>query len=644
MKSKIEEYIKRGYDVDFLQRVQTLGGKKEFSKYIETGTGVQAVLTVYDYPTTGLGSMWLKDLVQQDHVIGFVGIQSLEAKETQEKIEKGLNEKGTRINPNNNPQDNRREFQEIHQATEFLDNIQLRSESPKAFCVKLFVWEDTEEKLMERVKKIRDDGSKFKMAIMLDEQGLEWDSVFTAPDMQKTLPNGRENKPISAWDLAGGYFFDHTKLEDPNGTILGMTDTGGMVAFDPLHRDSRRTGTFIWASGNPNYGVGTFCMALSDSVFSNGHLVRHLNVDDKPYLKTYTENNQGILIDLATGNHKINIFQVFPAATSTGQVGQDEIQAMDLHIQKLSNIYEGMNKEATSQALRTFKQLVANYYCQYPSENNPLWYKNPTKHLNELKATKIKNEDYPTLSNFIGYARQEYSRERDVLVKSQLRDVVDTFEQMLQQKSVLFEGITTFGDMTDERLVTFDFSGLVNQPQYLNVMLFSVLSFISRDIKTNALKQEKLLRENPRMKLSDVDQLLINVTDISRLLSPEFPSSSQLLLDMVSSLSQNYAGIIVQANDLESILGKGNGIESPRYYNAMKKLFNQTTYRAIGNTGPLDKELLSHILKGQISEYELDSIGGFEEGQIYLSIAGRKGVMFTQDYSESDKLEYGGWH
>lgn len=644
---KLEDYRKQGYDIEFLQRVQTLGGKQEFSKYIETGTGVEAVLTVYDYPTTGLGAMWLKDLVQQDHVIGFVGIESLESKETEEKIEKGLNEKGSRVSPKNNPQDNRREFQEMHQATEFLDNIQLRNESPKAFCVKLFVWEDTEEKLMERVKKIRDDGNKFKMAIMLDEQGLEWDSVFTAPNKQKTLPHGRENRPISAWDLAGGYFFDHTKLEDPNGSYFGKTDTGGMVAFDPLHRDARRTGSFIWASGNPNYGVGTFCMALADSVFTNGHLVRHLNVEERSYLKNYTENNQGLLIDLANGNHKINIFQVFPAAVSTGESGQDEIQAMDLHIQKLSNIYEGMNKEANSQALRTFKKLVANYYCQYPSENNPLWFKNPQQHLKELKATKIKNEDYPTLSNFIGYARQEYARERDLLVKSHLREIVDTFEQMLQQKSVLFEGVTTFGDMTDERLVTFDFSGLVNQPQYLNVMLFSVLAFIARDIKANALKQDRWLRENPRVKLSDVDQLLIHVTDISRLLSPEFPSSSQLFLDMVSSLSQNYAGIIVHANDLESILGKGSlneNSDSVRYYKAMKKLFNQTNYRAIGNTGPLDKELLAHILKGQISDYELDSIGSFEEGQIYLSIAGRKGVMFTQDYSREDKIEYGGWH
>ncbi|WP_407350367.1 hypothetical protein VNN41_10000 [Lactococcus garvieae] len=641
---KLQDYIKQGYDLEFLQRVQTLGGKKEFSKYIETGTGVEAVLTVYDYPTTGLSAMWLKDLVQQDHVIGFVGIESLKVKDTEERIEKGLNEKGTRVSDKNNPQDNRREIQEIHQATEFLDNIQLRNESPKAFCVKLFVWDDTEERLMDRVKKIRDEGSKFKMAIMMDEQGIEWDSVFTAPNRLKKLPNSRANRPCNAWDLAGGYFFDHTKLEDPNGDYMGKTDTGGMVAFDPLHRDSRRTGTFIWASGNPNYGVGTFAMALCDKALSNGHLIRNLNVDEKPFLKTYTKNMQGILIDLAVGNHKINIFQVFPAASPTGNRGQDEIAAMDLHIQKLSNIYEGLNKEASSQALRTFKALVANYYCQYPSENNPLWYKNPTKHLNELKATRIKNEDYPLLSNFIAYARQEYARERDVAIKSQLRDVVDTFEQLLQQKSILFEGATTFGDMTDERLVTFDFSGLVTQPQYLNVMLFSVLSFISRDIKSNGFRQEKYLRETKGARLSDVDQLLINVTDISRLLSPEFPSSSQLLLDMVSSMSQNYAGLIVQANDLESILGQNNGSGSPKYYNAMKKLFNQTTYRAIGNTGPIDKELLSNVLKGEISAYELDSIGGFEEGQLYLSISGRQGLMFRQDYLDDEKREYGGWH
>lgn len=87
-------------------------------------------------------------------------------------------------------------------------------------------------------------------------------------------------------------------------------------------------------SGTPNMGQGTFSIALIDDNFAQNHFIRNINLDQSPFLNNYTENNLGILIDMAGSRNKINIFQVFQGATN--EKGEtDEIKSFSLHIAKL---------------------------------------------------------------------------------------------------------------------------------------------------------------------------------------------------------------------------------------------------------------------------------------------------------------------
>lgn len=91
--TNLKKYEKKGYDLDFLMRVQPQGGAKYFSHYIQNGDGCVTYLRVYDYPREGLGRMWLKELLQQDHVISFLPIESLDSRKVEEKAAKSVNEK-----------------------------------------------------------------------------------------------------------------------------------------------------------------------------------------------------------------------------------------------------------------------------------------------------------------------------------------------------------------------------------------------------------------------------------------------------------------------------------------------------------------------------------------------------------------------
>ncbi|WP_289441224.1 virulence factor [Lactococcus lactis] len=601
-------------------------------------------LRIYDYPREGLGRMWLKELLQQDHVVSFLAVESLDTKKVEEKAAKSINEKESRIDINGKTTDNNREAQEVGDLLDLIDDMTRKHEKMKGISIRLAVYDLTEDKLMTRVKKIRDEASQFKSTVMLDELYFEQEALFTSPESHDELLNAPSHRPIKSRDLAGGYFLDHTKLEDKTGSYFGKTKTDGVIQLDWLLKNQFRTRPFMLISGTPNMGQGTFSIALIDDNFAQNHFIRNINLDQSPFLNNYTENNLGILIDMAGSRNKINIFQVFQGATN--EKGEtDEIKSFSLHIAKLKNMFEVLKPDATADDCDVFEDLATAFYCQYPSENNPLWYRNPLLHLKELKATKVPASEYPTLKDFVGYIEGQLVLAKTAEMERSYRRILSTFVKLLNTKPDVFEGTTNFTDLSEEHLVTFDLSGLIGTPDYLNVQLFSVMALISYDVIQNGKKQRQRLKTNPRLLESEVEHYIVNITDIGKMLNPRTPSSSELTLQMIDALSQNYAGIIVQAGSFQTILNSGgSGFKAERYQAAMKSIFGMMNYRVFGQTSSADKQLLADILQEEISPYELDAITTLEQGQLYLNIAGRQSIIFSQDYDSSDLAEYGGWH
>ncbi|MDN6835556.1 virulence factor [Lactococcus lactis] len=601
-------------------------------------------LRIYDYPREGLGRMWLKELLQQDHVVSFLAVESLDTKKVEEKAAKSINEKESRIDINGKTTDNNREAQEVGDLLDLIDDMTRKHEKMKGISIRLAVYDLTEDKLMTRVKKIRDEASQFKSTVMLDELYFEQEALFTSPESHDELLNAPSHRPIKSRDLAGGYFLDHTKLEDKTGSYFGKTKTDGVIQLDWLLKNQFRTRPFMLISGTPNMGQGTFSIALIDDNFAQNHFIRNINLDQSPFLNNYTENNLGILIDMAGNRNKINIFQVFQGATN--EKGEtDEIKSFSLHIAKLKNMFEVLKPDATADDCDVFEDLATAFYCQYPSENNPLWYRNPLLHVKELKATKVPASEYPTLKDFVGYIEGQLVLAKTAEMERSYRRILSTFVKLLNTKPDVFEGTTNFTDLSEEHLVTFDLSGLIGTPDYLNVQLFSVMALISYDVIRNGKKQRQRLKTNPRLLESEVEHYIVNITDIGKMLNPRTPSSSELTLQMIDALSQNYAGIIVQAGSFQTILNSGgSGFKAERYQAAMKSIFGMMNYRVFGQTSSADKQLLADILQEEISPYELDAITTLEQGQLYLNIAGRQSIIFSQDYDSSDLAEYGGWH
>lgn len=93
---------------------------------------------------------------------------------------------------------------------------------------------------------------------------------------------------------------------------------------------------------------------------------------------------------------RINLFQIFATATDDNGVNVDEEKSYKAHVEKLKSILSVLNDSVTGDDLTTFGNLVNDFYIE-----NGIWYRNPKRHLHELKATKLYNDQYPELEDFV---------------------------------------------------------------------------------------------------------------------------------------------------------------------------------------------------------------------------------------------------
>ena len=455
------------------------------------------------------------------------------------------------------------------------------------------------------------------------------------------MPNRRRGTIIKAYDLAGGYFFDHTKLEDQHGSYYGYTRTNGAINFNFLERDNRRTRSFMFISGNPNMGQTTFSLKVNDDLYSKGHYIRNFDASGK--FSQQTRQQSGLILDLSGGQNRINPFQIFPTVTAANGIDVDEMRSFELHVEKLKNIFKMLNNQATGDDMKVFENVLTDFYI-----SKGIWFRNPTVHVNDLRATQISKEEYPVLSDFVNYL---YDTERRLTMRrtvspyllASISRIKQTFDTMLQTQAAIFEGITEFQDISKEKVVTFDFSGLKGQPSIFNAQVFSVLSLVSADVTNNGKRCKQIMLQNPQIQEADLPHYVVNIADAQNLITPKYQTSVDLLADIMDGMGENFAGVIISVHSLQGILfEKGANNYSADYATAVKRIFGLMQYRVFAQTNETDLPLLAEALAGSMSRSELETLVNLEKGDLFMNIASVGNVVFHQELMDNEVSRYGG--
>ncbi|MCQ9214492.1 virulence factor [Streptococcus sp. O1] len=641
---KQKQLRQEGVDLEFLSRIQPQGNI-DFrpDRYFVSGDGVKTTLHVYGYPAEDLERYWLLDLMKIPETRSFLSWYRLDNTELKDEITNSIEEKSSRISSKAKATRNQEEWDEIEDMRHLHRAISKRNIAVLGVYIRIYLFASTKEELFKKEKEIKDKASMFKMTILTGELDCEYHAPFIPASKQIEQLNRRRGQPIPAHTLAGGYFFNHTKLEDERGSYFGWTPTNGAVNFDFLKRDDRRTRSFMIVSGNLKMGQKTFLKKHTDVLYAKGHYIRNFDAD-----KTFKEQTQlqhGLILDLAGEENRINPFQIFPTVTKENGVDVDEEKSYQLHIEKLKNMFSLLNSSVTADNLDTFESVLNRFYVEYN-----LWFENPKLHLNELRATQLVNEDYPILEDFVLFAR---SYEREMLVKQQggakdeieqkgVKQIIKTFSNLLQSNGSIFNGATLFQNISAEQVVTFDFSDLKATPHLFNVQVFSVLSLLSADVVNNGKRCKRLMRSNPRLTEMDMKHYILNISEAQTLISPENQRSVKLLADMIESMGHNFAGVVLSVSSLQGILFESGStqIHDP-YVTAVKKIYEMMQYRVFAQTSETSVPLLANALASSMTMSELESLPLLSKGQLFMNIAGVGNIIFNQQLLYQEAERYG---
>src|SRR5699024_9424220 len=92
------------------------------------------------------------------------------------------------------------------------------------------------------------------------------------------FPNAREGKGMSAETLAAGLPYHFSELNDPNGSYLGTSFSGGNVLFDLFHRDRIRRCSNEDVVGKMGAGKSTLLKKLAMDNHSRGQFMTGFDV------------------------------------------------------------------------------------------------------------------------------------------------------------------------------------------------------------------------------------------------------------------------------------------------------------------------------------------------------------------------------
>lgn len=629
-----------GYDLAFLSRIQPQGNIDfRHDRYWVSGDGYHTDLLFYEYPSEELDRFWLSELLLIPGTRAFLAWYRESNKELKQEIKESIEEKSTRITGNSKVTDNQQELDEIKDLQELDRDIRKKNIAMLGMYVRVYVSASTKEELFRKVDDIKDKTSNFKSTILLGELDFEYHTPFIPAEYQRNLPNHRLGTTIRAHDLAGGYFFNHTKLEDERGVYFGWTPTKGAVNFNFLERDDRRTRSFMIISGNPKMGQRSFLLKHTDVLYAKGHFIR--NFDANGTFLEQTRTQHGLVLDLSGAENRINIFQVFPTVTTENGEEVDKKKSYNRHIDKLKSIFKLLNDEVTGDDLTTFGELLNDFYI-----DEELWTRNPKRYPERLKATDLVNEEYPILSDFVLYVddrkRQltEQKHPDDLEIKSVNR-IYKTFNELLTTNAEMFEGITEFQDISSEQVVTFDFSGL--KGNLLNAQIFSVLSLLSADIVNNGKRCKQVLKANPTKTEMDMTHYIVNISEAQTLINPKYESSVELLADTIDSMGENFAGVVLSVNSLRGILFEsGAGNHKDPYVTAVQRIFGLMQYRVFSQTDETTIPLLANALADSMNQSELETLPRLAKGQLFMNIAGVRNIVFNQQLLAPEIERYGG--
>ncbi|OAN13398.1 VirB4 family type IV secretion system protein [Exiguobacterium undae] len=626
-----------GYNPTFVQAIQPQGGLRFEPNYVRTGDGYLACLHVYKYQST-VYDFWLEPILNLPGVLTTLDIGTADKREMIRTINKSMAEQNTRFE---NAKDNvdridaRETYKELNELYEQIT----QGETMKYLHLRLYVKAKTLDVLERQVQDAMEEleARNFRVAVFLNEQEWEWQSLFLSYEQQQKLPNRRRGKEIPSLSIAGGYPFHFTSLQDPTGTYYGTTDTNGSVIFDLFHKDKQRKFYNALMIGKMGSGKSTLLKKTVLDQAIKGNHVRILDVTGEFSDLVRQLGGKEIALDGSAG--RINPLHVYKTVTHADGSADEALSFMQ-HLSKIAVFYHYINPAATQEEANEFEILLRQLYLE-----KGLWNED-----GDAPITTHPANAYPVFSDFLALVRSELyvDAARTTIRESistnrvrRLENIELAITNLVHNYGNIFDGHSSIERFDEEAIVSFPLRNLTNlKDEIFQAQVFNLMNMLWDGMILNgagqlrSYNQGELLIEDAFKYLIVIDEAhhLINTRDIAQ-------PAILYLQQFMREARKYFGGIFFASHLITDFVPTGSKSENAEN---VKTLFQLTQYKFIGEQDAESIPTIQTVFDGQLTESETRLIPSLETGRIVLSISGVKTLIFDVDVSPEELTLFGG--
>lgn len=644
-KTKVEHIQEETYDPYLLEQIQPSGGITfQDTRYVETGTGYETCIHVYDFPQK-LDDFWMAKVCNINNTVVTVDISTDNVMEVQKNINRSMKEQQYRYMEAQNFQekyDAKQRFQEMERLYEEISSL---GEVIKLLHIRIFVADHSYIRLEEKVKNIlaKLESNGFRAAIFLNETKTEWESMYRPyKEQQSEDLFFIYGQPLTSNALAAGNPFHFSSLQDPCGDFLGKTPCGGNVLFDEFHKSKTRRFYNSLAVGTMGSGKSTLLKKRFLTNAIKGNYVRTFDISGE--FTTLTKTLGGKVLKLDGTNGILNPLEVLKAE-------EGEEISFTRHISKVSTIYKFLTEgSADTEEVIEFEELLRELYKTFGME---------------LVGGKVKSQvtglpanRYPTFSDLLAYIEgkmEEIQRKSKAyeaveldLVKHRMA-IMDKIRRVLSNITntygSLFDGHTSIDNILDEQIVTFDLSTIKEmKPSVFDAQIFNMISLCWDNCVTNGkLMMERLRKakgEEGALDPEQVTKFLMIIDESHRWINTKKRHALESISIYLREARKFFGGIMLASQSIRDYVPEGSGAEE---IDDLKKIFELTQYKFIFHQEADTLPLLDKVFESTLTQSQRNKIPKLEIGENILCIASDRNLEFKVHLTkEEDRIFEGG--
>ena len=629
-KTKAENIQEETYDPYLLEQIQPSGGITfQDTRYVETGTGYETCIHVYDFPQK-LDDFWMAKVCNINNTVVTVDISTDNVMEVQKNINRSMKEQQYRYMEAQNFQekyDAKQRFQEMERLYEEISSL---GEVIKLLHIRIFVADHSYIRLEEKVKNIlaKLESNGFRAAIFLNESKTEWESMYRPyKEQQSEDLFFIYGQPLTSNALAAGNPFHFSSLQDPCGDFLGKTPCGGNVLFDEFHKSKTRRFYNSLAVGTMGSGKSTLLKKRFLTNAIKGNYVRTFDISGE--FTTLTKTLGGKVLKLDGTNGILNPLEVLKAE-------EGEEISFTRHISKVSTIYKFLTEgSADTEEVIEFEELLRELYKTFGME---------------LVGGKVKSQvtglpanRYPTFSDLLSYIEgkmEEIQRKSKAyeaveldLVKHRMA-IMDKIRRVLSNITntygSLFDGHTSIDNILDEQIVTFDLSTIKEmKPSVFDAQIFNMISLCWDNCVTNGkLMMERLRKakgEEGALDPEQVTKFLMIIDESHRWINTKKRHALESISIYLREARKFFGGIMLASQSIRDYVPEGSGAEE---IDDLKKIFELTQYKFIFHQEADTLPLLDKVFENTLTQSQRNKIPKLEIGENILCIASDRNLEF----------------